>query len=504
MIPKYYSPRKNILKSQKKLKFYHKKTKKKGLSLYFFNPERNKKIKQEKVELFYKHPVDNYLIISENHNLNIFKNINKYNLFVLSFKKIHFPFLPKLIPRFPILYDNYFIFNQYHLKEINGIYEHPHLFLTLSDLICRIKKNFGTLMSNQSIHNSLQIYNYKISTDFDRVKKGGYKDYYTNIIQKQDFVTHCYNQFPGVPTNLNGWFSPNNMIILDFVFKKYNLRNIAELGVWYGKSTQFMLQKTQANIYSVDNFQHPFISSYIADGNDIMDTFYFKYIRHDTFLSNFKNYQNLYLVKYNAFYSPELFKRVKLQIDLFYIDFLKKKDDLIEFILKIKKIFPKTLIIGDDYIIGSVRKAIEYLQKKMTIYTFGTCYFIPPFSINKLDLDNFFEQHPQTKKKVLIKNNLENLNTNDQFLLETAQRLLKRNFRDFFNYVKRYQLDLNQIDEGLIFKGTLYMEFYHSYKEHPNLTQYEQILYQYQQPDEKKNLRELTALDYRNHDICLD
>ena len=130
----------------------------------------------------------------------------------------------------------------------------------------------------------------------------------------------------------------------------------------------------------------------------------------------------------------------------------------------------------------------------MTIYTYGTCYFIPPFSINKLDLDNFFEEHPQTKKKVLIKNNLENFNTNDQFLLETAQRLLKRNFRDFFNYVKRYQLDLNQIDEGLIFKGTLYMEFYHVYKKHPNLTQYEQILYQYQQPDEKKKSQRINGL----------
>ena len=48
------------------------------------------------------------------------------------------------------------------------------------------------------------------------------------------------------------------------------------------------------------------------------------------------------------------------------------------------------------------------------------------------------------------------------------------------------------------------MEFYHEYKEHPNLTKYEQLLYQYQQPDGKKNLRELTAFDYRNHHICLD
>ena len=70
-----------------------------------------------------------------------------------------------------------------------------------------------------------------------------------------------------------------------------------------------------------------------------MDTFYFKYIRHDTFLSNFKDYQNLYLVKYNASYSPELFKKLNLQIDLFYIDFEKRKDDLIILIASVNWIF---------------------------------------------------------------------------------------------------------------------------------------------------------------------
>lgn len=506
MAPKYYSQRKNILLSKKNLKSKHQlvKTRKNGLSLFFFNQERNKKINRKKVELFYKHHVDNYLIISENHNRNIFKNINKYNLFIISFGKGHFKYIPKMIPRFPILYDDYFIFNQYHLKEINGIYEHTHLFLTLSDLICRIKKNFGTLVTNKYISNSLQIYNYKISIYYDRVKKGGFKDYYSNDILKQDFVTHCYNQFPGVPTNLNGWFSPNNKIILEFVFTNYSLKNVAELGAWYGKSTKFMLENSKSNIYSVDNFQHPFISPYIADGNDIMDTFYFKYIRHDTFLSNFKNYQNLYLVKYNASNSPELFKKVNLQIDLFYIDFEKKKNDLIILILKIKKIFPKAIIIGDDYVTNGVQKAIEYLQKKMTIYTFNTCYFIPPSSVNKDNLDSFFEEHYLTKKKIIIKNNLQDLNNNEHFLLETALSLLtKKDFQYFINYIHHYQLDLNKIDKGLIFEGTLYMEFYNMYRNHPQLSKYEQILHKYQQPDGTKNLRELTALNYRDHYICL-
>lgn len=506
MVPKYYSQTKNILISKKNVKSKHQdlKSRKNRLSLFFFNQERNKKIVRKKVDLFYKHPVDNYIIISENHNQNIFKNINSYNLFIISFGKEHYHFIPKLIPRFPILYNNYFIFNQYHLKEINGIYETTHLFLTLSDLICRIKKNFGTLLTNKYIQNSLQIYNYKISTYYDRVKKGGYKDYYSDKLQKQDFITHCYNQFPGVPTNLNGWFSPNNKIILEYVLTNFNLKNIAELGAWYGKSTKFILENTQSKIYSVDNFQHPFISPYIADGQDIMDTFYFKYIRHDTFLSNFKDYQNLYLVKYNASYSPELFKKLNLQIDLFYIDFEKKKDDLIILISKIKKIYPKTIIIGDDYVMKGVQKAIEYLQKKMTIYTFKTCYFIPPSSINKDNLDSFFQEHYLTKKKIIIRNNLQDLDNNEHFLLKTALVILtKKDFKYFMNYIRHYQLDLNKVNEDLIFEGTLYMEFYNMYRNHPQLSKYEQILSEYQQPNGTRNLRELTALNYRDHYICL-
>ena len=71
------------------------------------------------------------------------------------------------------------------------------------------------------------------------------------------------------------------------------------------------------------------------------------------------------------------------------------------------------------------------------------------------------------------------------------------------NYIRHYQLDLNKVNEDLIFEGTLYMEFYNMYRNHPQLSKYEQLLREYQQPNGTKNLRELTALNYRDHYICL-
>lgn len=473
------------------------------LKCFFFNNEREKVINKNYINLFYKKKVNTKIVINSNYNKNIFNNINSHDIFIITFDKNKIHYIPNKIPRFPILYNNYFIFNEFNLKEINGLCESKNLNLLISDLIYRIKKNFGVIISNQNINKGIKILNFFIDSNLNCSPSQGYKKYYKNKIEKLNIVTNCYTNKDYLPTNNHGWFTPKNKIILNYLLKTFNIKNIAELGSWYGKSTLFIAENTKANIYSFDKFQNTFISNYISDGSDILDNFYFNYLRFETFISNLRNYKNVFCVKYDCFIAPELLLMNDMKIDLFYIDFLKKKDKLIKFIKKLKNIYPNAIIMGDDYVISSVQKAIYELKKLYKIYTFKSCYVIFPFKIDKLHFFNFIENHDLNKKARIIDNNIKNFTNNKLYLYDTAMKIMKYlNFNKFLEYVKLYKLDLNlNIDIGS--NDTLYIQFYIMYKNHSNFEKYEKIISKYQKPNNNKNQLNLNAYDYKNNDIEL-
>ncbi len=471
------------------------------MECYFFNPERNKRVNKDKIKLYYDEKVKTKIIIKNNFNKIIFDNINNYDIFVIAFDD-NIDFIPEKIPRFPILYNNYFIFNEFNLKEINGLSNSENIFLVVSDLIFRIKNNFGVIISNKIIDKVIKILNFDINISLNSNSLDGYKQFYKANIDKLNITTNCYSNKNYVKNNYNGWFSPMNKVILRYVLNNYDMKNIVELGAWFGKSTLFIAENTKANIYSFDTFQNTFISSFISDGNDVLDNFYFNYLRFETFHSNLRNYKNVYSVKYDCYNALELLKQNNMKIDLFYIDFLKNTYKLIKFINKIKRLYPNAIIIGDDYIIKSVKKAISILQKKFKIYTFNTCYVIFPFKIDKEKFYKELNKDSLIKKKQIINKNLENINNNLFFLYETANKLLGNNFNKFITYIKLYKLDLNlNIDSG--FNNTLYIEFYIKYKNSNNFIEYENEMIKYQKSNNNRNELELTADDYKSNKITL-
>lgn len=86
------------------------------LKCFFFNNEREKVINKNYINLFYKKKVNTKIVINSNYNKNIFNNINSHDIFIITFDKNKIHYIPNKIPRFPILYNNYFIFNEFNLK----------------------------------------------------------------------------------------------------------------------------------------------------------------------------------------------------------------------------------------------------------------------------------------------------------------------------------------------------------------------------------------------------
>ena len=468
------------------------------MECYFFNAKRNKIINKNKVEKFYDTKVETKIIIRNNFNKFIFDNINKYDIFIITFDNKNIDYIPEYIPRFPILYNDYFIFNEFNLKEINGLSNSDNIILLINDLIIRIKNNFGVIITNNI---DFKILNFKIDTSYNTTSIGGYKDYYNTNIEKLDNVTNCYSNKTYLPNNTHGWFAPMNKVVLKYILHNFNIKCIAELGAWLGKSTLYMASNSNAKIYSFDKFQNTFISPYMSTGNNILDKFYFKYLRFETFHSNLSKFKNVFSVKYDCYNSVNFLKSKAIDVSLFYIDFLKNTNRLVSFIIKVKKLYPKAIIIGDDYVIKSVKKAINILQRKYKIYTFKTCYVIFPFKIS--NFENEINDNEIIKIKEIINKNILDISNNKLYLYETALEILKRDFSKFIKYIKLYKLDLNLRSNSDYFYNTLYINFYIIYKENKEFKSYESELKKYQLPNNNKNELLLSALDYRNNIIDL-
>lgn len=65
---------------------------------------------------------------------------------------------------------------------------------------------------------------------------------------------------PGAEPHMHGWFGEGNRRLLDYTFRHHKAAGaspkvIVELGSWLGKSTQYLLENTTADVIAIDHWK---------------------------------------------------------------------------------------------------------------------------------------------------------------------------------------------------------------------------------------------------------
>lgn len=465
--------------------------------IHFFDlyKNNNNNIDKSKIKLFYEKDIKKCFIVKDkipkilNYDIYIlFTNTNILDKKILS--------NIKKIPRFPLLYDNYIILNSIQMKYLAI----KNLKINYNNIFFQIYKKYNCIISNKPDLDLFSLTLNKKLIFFLNNRTYINKLNIKNIKHFNDlpFVVNCYNNNNNyIPENINGWYANSN--VYQYIINNFDIKIMVELGAWYGRSTiDFAKLNPDMILYSFDSFQNVFTSTYTSDGNDPLDYFYNTFLRFETFHSNLKKYKNVFSVEYDCKKSLELLYKFNIKVDLFYIDFLKKTNDLVIFIKTILELFPKAIILGDDFVINSVKKAIEILKEEdlgVYIYTFKFSYIISPFLMEKKDMSKYFSK--EKKKKEIILKNINNINNNTKYIIETAIYLLEeKSFEDFFTYIKKYDVDLNKRIESS-FNDSLFIYVMKKYKN----TKHLKIILDYKKPNNYKNSLCLTAYDYQQHNI---
>jgi predicted O-methyltransferase YrrM len=300
---------------------------------------------------------------------------------------------------------------------------------------------------------------------------------YKNSVTEYD---NCYH----------GWLANSTKLNLKFVIDKIKPKNIVELGSWYGLSASYMIKMLlKSNFYFFDKFQNICLSPYIIDKFNVLNKFYFTYSRMETFYKNIMDCNssgNIYACRMNALNSIEFLKKYNIEIDLIFIDFLKKTHELLDFLNVCIINYPNAVIVGDDYVFDTVKYAIVKFSKmhnnKYNIYVLPESYII-----SKIELDGHDKIFEKTKKD------------KPENKYNQVKKLIENNEFDLaFDKITEYDLDMN--DKVFGNNNTLY----HILAKVLFQINKKDIIHKfeiYQKPEKIENMLLLTYDDYLNYNV---
>lgn len=403
--------RNKILESKYNNKFFDTKIKKMIIERIYYN---NININQQIIEIYSKKPDLIAIHFSANENY-------------IKFKKI---------PKYPIYINNTFYITPICIQQLNGfinIINEPNYLI--NNFINRILQILGCIISD----NNFTYPNFQHININNGIKSLMYNDFRKNwnIDHLPIWMTKH------IPINNSGWFGVFNKIAIDYVFENYKtFENVAELGTYYGLSTKYIANKFN-NLYCFDYFENYMLSNYnISEITPFEIKYYFKYLKFECFNANIAFYQNIFTIKMNCFDSIKFLKFHNININVFYIDFLKNDKLLIKFVNKIFEYYPDCIIIGDDAVFLS--SSLEYFKRKYNFVYLYSCYICSKNTklINLDDLQNN------------ITNEYNRLNSNDIYQLQQLPDDYKINFiinliKDtkpfniIINYIKKLNINPN-------------------------------------------------------------
>lgn len=201
------------------------------------------------------------------------------------------------------------------------------------------------------------------------------------------------NTFPSINFDLNnvflhGWFQENNILTFDFIINNYSIKNMCELGSWFGLSSKYFCSELNGKLYCIDLWYNNYIIN--KEENKFIDDQYCnddKLLLKDrnlysTFLNNLYEFKNTVVpIRTNTISGIELLYNQQIPIDLFYIDANHTYDSVKQEILIIKEKYPCALIFGDDYSFPGVKQAVNELAIKFNdieLVINYPCWFYKP------------------------------------------------------------------------------------------------------------------------------
>jgi len=332
----------------------------------------HKKITTKYCKKFYDLPKNTTVkteIIKWNEKMNLNNEIllkykNEPHLFIIQFgdePNIKFT----KIPIYPVFYKDNFYISPINIEYINGFSnQYNNKEILISDFLNRIYRQIGAIFV-------INDFNINISTHDNT----GIHDLKSGILTNSNINNIPSWMVSYVPTNDFGWFSPMNVLAIDYVMENYDINTIAEFGIYMGKSTKYIANyRPNSNYYCFDLFDNLFLTQYHSDKINPEDTeFFFQYLRFDTFHSNLKNFKNIYSIKGDNYLGPNILKNNNINnIDLIYIDFIKQDVKLIDFVNQLFDLYPNAIIIGDDVV--HLNFSMDYFEKKYNFIKMDTCY----------------------------------------------------------------------------------------------------------------------------------
>ncbi len=435
-------------------------------------------------------------IINYNKKININKEIikkfeDKPDIIIINFNENNYSNirLIKNIPRIPIFIDNVFYISPISIKYLNGFSNNKDKQYIINNFIIRILKLYGGIISyNNFIVPKLDFMDFNIGINLYN-NNDFCKNYYINKIPK--WMTRY------IEINNKGWFSKNNRYALEYVFKNYKLSNIVELGTYYGTSALFMAKhKTpDCNLYCIDNYDNILLTNFIVDNPTPIDfKYFFHYFKFESFHARLSDYDNIYSIRNDCYKMIKLFNQYKINVDLFYIDFCKVDDKLINFVDEILDFFPNAIIIGDDAV--HLNKSLKYFKEKYQYIFLESCYICSKIPlVNSIKL---LEQYDENKR-------LENINDYEKIkkcTIDYKINYIIKNIEDknIIEKIIELGIDPNKKSYYVPLNGTLYhyigMKYWTNQIYYLNL--YKKLNY-YKKDMNIKNDLNLTPNDYFNY-----
>jgi predicted O-methyltransferase YrrM len=233
-------------------------------------------------------------------------------------------------------------------KLMQELIEHAHSF---EDMLALIEKYIGAF----------------ISPDY----KGQKLTKSTGITIKLRITPRMLSDVPIKQLMYDKWFSSNTRRALEGAVQYYRPKVVVELGVYLGCSTVSCLNASKGPIsyYGFDYFTHICTNPENISFSPL-DRFFLDFPKLETAVANvipFSKKHNINFILYDVLKSCEYLSTRGIVPDLLFIDSIKDEHNLNEIIHKYLLLNPDIVIVGDDMIFESVKKAL----KRFNYITFG-------------------------------------------------------------------------------------------------------------------------------------
>lgn len=191
-----------------------------------------------------------------------------------------------------------------------------------------------------------------------------------------------------VPLCEHGWLSADTRACLMASLAVIKPACVLELGSWYGLSSRLIVNSTaHCRLFAVDHYKNATIFEGARRKLSPSDKLFFNHPRFETFHANVgatltergaAKGNSVVMVQMDAMAAIERLRELGQEPQLVFIDCEKKTDALVKMIMSVRRCFPRAVIVGDDYVFPSVRRAVASFAQTVHVIALQEAYVLIP------------------------------------------------------------------------------------------------------------------------------